>query len=419
MGGTSEILFHYLRDIFYDAPKAALDLEKLDKDYVMLGKGLVYFAQCLSQYNEFVRALAKGDLSVTPPPPENALAAPLKSLHASLKHLTWQSQQVAKGDYKQRVEFMGEFVNAFNMMVEQLAERQQKLEEAIELSRKHAKALEQSNQLLSNVTQHIPQQLFVIDADRHEILLMNDMAKIEIENDSEYLNTILKHIVEYMPDYKEHCGSYNVEIQYSSRNIERYLSITPYCIEWNTINAVAFVINDISAKKKQITELENYAYRDPLTHVHNRLYGMLILHEWLDAKRRFVLIFLDLDNLKYINDKHGHNEGDAYIINTANHFKAFSQSAVACRIGGDEFMLLVPEIGSDEAYSRMADIQDAIQKDGHLLGKDFFYSVSFGIVVVEEDNRLSSSSILSLADERMYEQKRAKKKERQNQYAPS
>ena len=416
MGGTSEILFYYLRDVFSDAPKAVLDIEKLDEDYVMLGKGLVYFAQSLAQCNKFAQSLAKGDLSATPPPPGNEMAAPLKSLHASLRHLTWQSQQVAKGDYKQRVDFMGEFADAFNMMVEQLAERQQKLEEAIELSRKHAKALEQSNQLLSSVTRHIPQQIFVIDADTNEILLMNDMAKLEIENDSGYLNVLMKNVIGIVPDYKEHGGICNVEIQYCRGDIVRCLSITPYCIEWNAINAVAFVINDISDNKKQITELENYAYRDSLTNLYNRFYGMLVLQELLDTKKRFVLIFLDLDNLKYINDKYGHNEGDTYIINTAKHLRTFSQNAVVCRLGGDEFMLLMPEIGSDEAYSRMTDIQDAIQSDGYLQGKDYRYSISFGIVAVEENCGFSSSGILSLADERMYEHKRARKKERQNQY---
>ena len=124
MSSTSEILFEYLRDMFYNPSKAVLDIGKLDEDFVMLGQGLTYFAECFSQYNELAEGLAKGDLSVPLPPPENELAAPLKSLQASLKHLTWQSQQVAMGDYTQRVDFMGDFSSAFNMMIEQLSERQ-------------------------------------------------------------------------------------------------------------------------------------------------------------------------------------------------------------------------------------------------------------------------------------------------------
>ena len=127
MSTTSDLLFAYLREIFYASPNARLDIEKLEDDFVLFAKGLMFFAHCYSQYNDFAHALAKGDLSVSPPPPENELAAPLKSLHANLKHLSWQSQQVAKGDYKQRVDFMGEFADAFNTMVEQLDDRQRKL----------------------------------------------------------------------------------------------------------------------------------------------------------------------------------------------------------------------------------------------------------------------------------------------------
>ena len=413
MSSPAEMLWHYLRDVFYDASKAVLDLEKLDEEHLMLGKGLVYFAQCLSQYNTYVKALAKGDLSVSPPPQENEMVAPLKSLHASLKHLTWQSQQMAKGDYKQRVAFMGEFSDAFNMMAAQLSERQEKLEHAIEVSNKHVKALEQSNQLLSNITQYITQQLFVIDVDKNEILFMNYMAKREKENDADYCGMLIDKIVKQIPEYTDQSGNYHVEIQYNREDVEKYLSISSYYIKWGALNAVALVIDDISSNKKQIKELENYAYRDALTNLYNRLYGMITLNNWLSKKRRFVLVFMDLDNLKYINDKYGHNEGDAYITNAAKHIKPFSQNAMACRLGGDEFMLLIPEAGSDETYSRMAAIQDAIQHDEYLHGKDYFYSLSFGLVAVEEDNGLSSCEILSLADERMYEYKRARKKERQ------
>jgi len=299
MSVTSDILFTYLREMFYAKPSAELDITKLEEDYVMLGKGLMYIAHCLAQYYEFANALAKGDLSIQAPPPENELASPLKSLHASLKHVTWQSQQVAKGDYKQRVDFMGEFADAFNTMVEQLADRQYKLENEINVSQKHAQAL------------------------------------------------------------------------------------------------------------------EHHAYRDALTGVYNRFFGMMTLNEWVDEKKQFALIFVDMDNLKYVNDKHGHQDGDIYIINVANHLREFSQDTVLCRVGGDEFMLLIPSVDGDAVRNRMEELQKEIQSDKYLEGKDYYYSISYGIVHVDENNDLTSSNILSIADERMYEHKRARKKERQ------
>jgi len=405
MSDTAEILFIYLHDIFSVSPDSRLDLEKLEDDYVQLGKGLMYFSLCFSQYNEFANALAKGDLSSLPPPPENMFAAPLKSLHANLKHLTWQSKQVAKGDYNQKVDFMGEFAEAFNTMVEQLADRQQKLEYEIKLSRKHVEALKQGNKLLSNVTQHIPQPIFVISEDSHKILLMNDMAEREMISDRKFLDTVIKSLPKHKGK-KERC---NVEISYNYNNSERYLSVNSYHIEWEAMNAIALVINDITAEKKQIKELENHAYYDSMTRVYNRFYGMLTLNEWLDKKKLFTLIFIDMDRLKYINDKFGHGDGDIYIINVAKHLSNFSQDVKVCRIGGDEFMLLIPNISGEQAHNRMEEIQAAIQNEEYLKGKSYTYSVSYGIVAAEENNELSPSYILSIADERMYENKRAKK----------
>ncbi|MCL2163597.1 MAG: diguanylate cyclase [Oscillospiraceae bacterium] len=411
MSSTSDILFDYLRDFFYDPSKANLDIDELDDDYVLLGRGLMFFAECFTQYNELATALAKGDLSVRPPPPENELAAPLKSLHASLKHLTWQTQQVAKGDYRQRVDFMGEFSDAFNVMIEQLSERQQKLEDEIKVTQKKSVALEQSNQLLTNITQNIPQQIIVVDRISHEILFMNISTKNTIQIDSTNLEMFLSLIER---NSREDSIRQNIEIQMPGDILDEgpYLSVTSYLLEWDKSSAEAFVINDISAEKSQIKELENYAFRDALTNLHNRSSGMITLSRWMDEKKKFSLIFVDLDNLKYINDVHGHNEGDNYIITASEYLKMFSQEAIVCRIGGDEFMILAPLIGFDDTQERMDYLGKQLEKDPYLEGKDYMYSISFGIAAVDSDNHLPASEILSLADGRMYEHKRSRKKGR-------
>ena len=411
MSATSDLLFSYLREVFYGTKKTELDLDKLDEDYIMFGKALSFVAHCFKEYNDFANALAKGDLSVAPPPPENELAAPLKSLHASLKHLTWQTKQVALGNYKQHVDFMGEFADAFNTMVKQLADRQQRLENEIIKSQRHAEALEQSNLLLSNVTHYIPQQIFVVAADKHEILLFNNLAKEEIARDPDYLEKIMSLV----PKHKGTSESHYIEVQFNQDNKERYLRINSYFIEWNQINAVALVVNDISDEKKQRKELEDKAYRDSLTSAYNRYYGIHTLSDWVEEKREFALVFVDLDSLKYVNDAHGHTEGDEYIIRVSKHLGTFSPEAIVCRLGGDEFMLLISSLQSDVAHKHMERITVAIENDEHLSGKDFTYSISYGVVAVDDKNEMSYNSILSIADERMYEHKRARKKERRDQ----
>ncbi|MCL2480298.1 MAG: ATP-binding protein [Spirochaetaceae bacterium] len=123
MKPTAEILFNYLHDVIYDPPNAVLDVENLPEDFRDFGNGLQYFAECVMETKTLAQSLAKGDLTDKLPRSGNEIAAPLKSLHASLKHLTWQAQQIARGDYQQRVSFMGDFAGAFNTMAGQLEKR--------------------------------------------------------------------------------------------------------------------------------------------------------------------------------------------------------------------------------------------------------------------------------------------------------
>ncbi|MDR2406422.1 MAG: response regulator [Deltaproteobacteria bacterium] len=122
-----ELLFEYLRDVIYNPTKAKLDPDALSGKFRDLGLGLMFIADCLSETRDFANALAKGDLKAKMPGAGNEIAAPLKTLYSALKHLTWQANEIAAGDYSQRVDFMGEFADAFNDMILQLDERNREL----------------------------------------------------------------------------------------------------------------------------------------------------------------------------------------------------------------------------------------------------------------------------------------------------
>jgi len=125
---AADILLNYLRDVIYGSSNAArdsavLNINELPEDFRDLGRGIKFFAECVTDTMTLAKDMSKGVLNSELPPRDNEIAAPLKSLHASLKHLTWQTQQITHGDYNQRVNFMGEFSASFNKMIEQLAER--------------------------------------------------------------------------------------------------------------------------------------------------------------------------------------------------------------------------------------------------------------------------------------------------------
>ena len=117
---VAEKLFSYLHDLIYRPSAASLDISDLPKEFHEFAKGLQYFGNMVSETRDFAKELSKGNLDCTPPSSANEISSSLKMLHSSLRHLSWQTQQVAKGDYNQRISFMGDFSNAFNNMIEQL-----------------------------------------------------------------------------------------------------------------------------------------------------------------------------------------------------------------------------------------------------------------------------------------------------------
>jgi len=85
----------------------------------------------LAEIHQFISPLAQGKLQDIRIQPKNFLGSPFKEFHSRLLHLTWQAEQVAKGDYGQRVDFMGDFSNAFNAMVVALDTKEKMLRQNI------------------------------------------------------------------------------------------------------------------------------------------------------------------------------------------------------------------------------------------------------------------------------------------------
>ena len=103
-----------------------------------------YINRFIGEYNDFVEfmySLSRGELNYTPPQGKMRVLQSFKSLQASLRHLTWKTQQIAAGDFSQRIDFMGDFSDAFNSMTQQLE--------------KAFADLEQANQKLADKNRHI------------------------------------------------------------------------------------------------------------------------------------------------------------------------------------------------------------------------------------------------------------------------
>lgn len=112
---------------------AKIDTEKLDDESEhALGEALNQLIDFIQEIHKIIIPLSRGELRDIKIQSTNFLASPFKELHSRLLHLTWQATQVARGDYEQRVDFMGDFSEAFNSMVISLDQNEKMLKKKID-----------------------------------------------------------------------------------------------------------------------------------------------------------------------------------------------------------------------------------------------------------------------------------------------
>jgi diguanylate cyclase (GGDEF)-like protein/PAS domain S-box-containing protein len=159
-------------------------------------------------------------------------------------------------------------------------------------------------------------------------------------------------------------------------------------------------------------ETRKLAYYDTLTGLANRAN----LNLWLEAemvKARNheacgALFFVDLDDLKTINDTLGHSLGDGVIIAAGNHIReAIGTQAFIARIGGDEFVVIWPGQGDRTMIAQMADhLVQSLSKEYTISGERVHMSASVGVALYPDDG-LTPDDILKNADSAMYAAKRS------------
>jgi diguanylate cyclase (GGDEF) domain len=181
----------------------------------------------------------------------------------------------------------------------------------------------------------------------------------------------------------------------------------------------ARIVGYLSSLKRAQADLRAQASIDELTGIVNRRTVLVLLEKQLFLATRkdeeLSVIFCDLDGLKAVNDNHGHAVGDRYIRESCALLDAAIRgSDTVGRLGGDEFLIVLSDCDKAGAAQIDARIAEAIAKANAEPGdRPFQLSISRGIAYSGELEALGRSrtpdSLIQLADERMYEIKRAKK----------
>ncbi len=161
-----------------------------------------------------------------------------------------------------------------------------------------------------------------------------------------------------------------------------------------------------------IKDLELAVMKDSMTQLFTRNYADHYIKKLIDENSMFFVAFIDLDNLKVVNDNHGHDEGDFYIKTVAEIMKDYFKCDAICRYGGDEVLIIGKYIKEEEVTIRLIQSYKAVLNISKLYDKKYKTSVSYGVAYRQTNENISSDKLISIADTRMYELKRANNKNR-------
>ena len=188
------------------------------------------------------------------------------------------------------------------------------------------------------------------------------------------------------------------------QNIDKLLKYTTF-----EINGIEYLISKYYVDKKVTlflleSDIKPLVYKDFLTDMYNRNYWEMIKND--KNYDNNILIFIDIDNLKEINDYHGHFMGDKVIVTTSNAItKNINKTDVAIHYSGDEFIVILKDNNKDNAQKIIKRIRDELYR----ISNDINLKMDICAGIGECKNNIRLDTTLNEADFKMYKEKKRKK----------
>ena len=174
-------------------------------------------------------------------------------------------------------------------------------------------------------------------------------------------------------------------------------------------------IRDVTERKRLEETLQSMSLVDDLTGLYNRRGFFALSEQQLKmaerTKQEALIFFVDLDNMKQINDAWGHQAGDNALIEVASVLKeTFRKSDIIGRLGGDEFAVLAIDATHETEHLLMARLQNALEAANQRTLEKYTLSLSTGVARYDPGNPSSLDKLIARADALMYDKKRTKQR---------
>lgn len=177
------------------------------------------------------------------------------------------------------------------------------------------------------------------------------------------------------------------------------------------------IFRDISERKDMEARLRKYASTDLLTEVLNRRAGLDYLQEEMERaaenEDRLSIIFIDINDLKLVNDNFGHQEGDELLQKVSDILQhSLRRNDKVVRLGGDEFLLVLPQSDREAAEKIWLRIRKKLKQATAANARDYKISASHGAAEYSPDYHKDLDQLINQADHMMYEEKKKIKSEK-------
>lgn len=228
---------------------------------------------------------------------------------------------------------------------------------------------------------------------------------VEISNDMSYESGSQWYAVTIVPRSKSDVFTSDSMLKLV---VFEFVLYWPYAIpllllSWGGATIIAY-------RRKYISEITEMAQIDSMTGAFNRNAGISMLESNLQYavtwNRNFSVCFVDVNDLKKVNDELGHEQGDAYLIDSVNVIKqGFREADHVIRLGGDEFLI---GIQSDESIveRNWSKVLESVEAFNSSTDKPYKISLSHGVASLKDIPNPSIDELIALADERMYKEKK-------------